>query len=80
MKEEAKAVSLKFIGTDGSPLDYIMVEGTDVQQAKALAARWAEQNISQPFDRIEEHQGLITSTDKKEDDCLDGCRIWLLPF
>ena len=80
MTDEAKVVSLKFVGADSSPVDYVMVEGEDVEQAKALAARWSEQKVSEPFERIEEHQGLITAPDEPEDDTLDGVRIWHLPF
>jgi len=80
MTEDTKVVSLKFVKSDGSPVDYVMIEGTDVQKAKDLAARWAEKNVSRQFDVIEEHQGVITAIDEKEDDTLDGCRVWHLPF
>lgn len=80
MTDEVKVVSLKFMGADGDPLDYVMIEGENAEQAKGLATRWAEENVSQPFDRIEEHQGVISAPDEPEDDILDGVNVWHLPF
>jgi len=73
-------VSLKFVEADGSPVDFVMIEGEDVEQAKGLAGRWAEQNLSKSFDRIEEHQGVMSAPDHDDVDTLDGVRIWHLPF
>ena len=80
MTENTKVVSLKFVGADGSPVDYVMIEGEDVEQAKRRAGQWAEQNVSQSFDRIEEHQGVMIAPDSADDGTVDQARVWHLPF
>ena len=80
MTYETKVVSLKFMGAEGAPIDYVMIEGQDVDEAKRVAAQWAEQNVTKPFDWIEEHQGVIAAPDIDEDDILESVRIWHLPF
>ena len=42
MTDEDKVVSLKFVAENGSAVDYVMIEGEDVELAKAVATRWAE--------------------------------------
>lgn len=80
MTNQAKVVSLKFVASDGNPVDYVMIEGEDVESAKSLASRWAEQNITKPFDRIEEHQGVINAPDDVDSTIFYGERVWHLPF
>ncbi len=80
MTNQAKVVSLKLVASDGNPVDYVMIEGEDVERAKSLASRWAEQNITEPFDRIEEHQGVINAPEGVNFTILDGERVWHLPF
>ena len=79
MRDEDKVVLLKFVAQDGTPVDYVMIEGEDVELAKAVATRWAEQNVSRSFQRIEEHQGVMNAPDVAHD-TIDGSRIWHLPF
>ena len=79
MTDEEKVVSLEFVAEDGSAVDYVMIEGEDVERAKGLATRWAEQNVSRSFQRIEEHQGVMNAPDVAHD-TVDGSRVWHLPF
>ena len=51
MTDKDKVVSLKFVAEGGSAVDYVMIEGEDVELAKAVATRWAEQNVSRPYRR-----------------------------
>ena len=78
MTDKDKVVSLKFVAEGGSAVDYVMIEGEDVELAKAVATRWAEQNVSRPFQRIEEHQGVMNAPGVVHD-TIDGRRIWNLP-
>ncbi len=80
MTDEDKVVSLKFVVENGSVVDYVMIEGEDVELAKAVATRWAEQNVSRSFQRIEEHQGVMNAPDDVAHHTIDGSRIWHLPF
>jgi hypothetical protein len=80
MAEQNKVVSLKFVTQDGDPVDYVMIEGEDIEQAKEVAARWAEQNLTRAFDRIEEHQGVMRAPEDNDCTAIDGVRIWPLPF
>ncbi len=73
-------MSLKYVSADGTPVDYVMIEGEDVEEATAIAAKWAEKNVPRPFDRIETHTGGTIAPNQAEDDTLDGIRIWHLPF
>jgi hypothetical protein len=79
MKDKDKVVSLKFVAEDGNAVDYVMIEGEDVELAKAVATRWAKQNVSKSFQRIEEHQGVMNAPGVAHD-TIDGSRIWHLPF
>lgn len=80
MTDESKVVSLKFVTADGSPVDYVMIEGEDIEFAKGPASQWAKQNVAEPFESIEKHQGVMNAPDDSEFDVLDGIRVWHLPF
>lgn len=75
-----KVVSLRFVGSDGKPVGYLMVDTDDLAQAKTIARQWALQNLDEPFDVIERHQGLLNPPDEALSETFAGVRVWELPF
>ncbi len=81
MTDTAKVVSLRYVEADGTAVDYVMIEGEDIEKAIALATRWAVQNVSKPYKRIEKNHGVMDAPIETEvDGHLDGARVWNLPF
>ncbi len=78
MKE--KVISLKFVDKDGTAVDFVMVEGEDMNQAFSIATKWAEMENRRPYEKIEMHQGVMNAPELDEDVSIDGFRIWNLPF
>ncbi len=78
MKE--KVTSLKFVSKDGTPVEYVMVEGDDIDQSISIAKKWAAKNIKQPYEEIELHQGVMNVPEFDEYQIIDDFRVWNLPF
>jgi len=75
-----KVMSLRFVSSDMEPAGYLMVQTDDLQLAKAIARRWAEQKLNRPFDTVEEHHGLMDPPGLEMSEVFEGVRVWELPF
>ncbi len=78
MKENV--TSLKFVDKDNATVDFLMVEGEDVDKAVSIAKKWAKNKNRRPYDKISLHQGVMSTPEFDEYDIIDGFRVWNLPF
>ena len=79
MNEKTKAVSVCVLFPENKKV-YAFVETEDINKAKSLAQKWAENRVGKVSEKVEIHQGVMDAPKTRHDDEIDGLRIWELPF
>ena len=59
---------------------YIMVQTTDLDDAKTIAAGWGKEKEGEYPSSVEIHQGVMSAPSSSMAETFDGFQVWELPF